>query len=148
MKVKNSTLTSPPYFEKWLILGVIMGVISGLAATVFYLLLLLFEDLFLFHLIGILYPRPIGEGGNPITFTFYPSNYYLIPVSIVIGGLVSGLIVYTFAPEAEGHGTDAAIKAYHYYQGKIRWVVVPVKIIASAITIGSGGSAGREGPTA
>jgi|GEM_PF-4026002 len=46
MKVKNSTLTSLPYFEKWLILGVIMGVISGLAATVFYLLLLLFEDLF------------------------------------------------------------------------------------------------------
>ncbi|BDC00123.1 chloride channel protein [Saccharolobus caldissimus] len=148
MQARHSKLTSLPYFEKWFILGVIMGVISGLAATVFYLLLHLFEDLFLFHLIGISYPRPIGEGGNPITFTFHLGNYYLIPVSMAIGGLLSGLIVYTFAPEAEGHGTDAAIKAYHYYQGKIRWVVVPVKIIASAITIGSGGSAGREGPTA
>lgn len=83
-------------------------------------LLHLFEDLFLFHLIGISYPRPIGEGGNPIIFTFHPGNYYLIPVSMSIGGLLSGLIVYTFAPEAEGHGTDAAIKAYHYYQGKMR----------------------------
>ncbi len=120
MPTTHSKLISLPYFEKWFILGAIMGVISGLAATVFYFLLHLFEDLFLFHLIGISYPRPIGEGGNPIIFTFHPGNYYLIPVSMSIGGLLSGLIVYTFAPEAEGHGTDAAIKAYHYYQGKMR----------------------------
>ena len=36
---------------------------------------------------------------------------FLIPVSTVLGGLVSGFLVYRFAPEAEGHGTDAAIWA-------------------------------------
>ncbi|AWR96207.1 CBS domain-containing protein [Acidianus sulfidivorans JP7] len=141
------SLSSLPYYEKWLILGVILGVVAGLAAITFYLLLHLFEDIFLFDFIGISYPRPLGEGGT-LNFVFHPGKYFLIPVATAIGGLISGLIVYTFAPEAEGHGTDAAIKAYHYFQGKIRWVVVPVKIIASAITIGSGGSAGREGPTA
>ncbi|BAB67520.1 chloride channel protein [Sulfurisphaera tokodaii] len=140
-------LSSLKYYEKWAILGVILGIVAGLAATTFYLLLHLAEDLFIFHLIGMSYPRPLGEGGS-LNFTFYPGRYYLIPLSTAIGGLISGLIVYTFAPEAEGHGTDAAIKAYHYLQGKVRWVVIPVKIIASAITIGSGGSAGREGPTA
>nr|WP_230955871.1 chloride channel protein [Sulfolobus acidocaldarius] len=106
-----------------------------------------FEGLFLYSLVSISIPKPLGEGGS-LNFVFSSGRYYLIPLSVALGGLLSGLIVYTFAPEAEGHGTDAAIKAYHYYQGKIKWIVVPVKIIASAITIGSGGSAGREGPTA
>ncbi len=53
-----------------------------------------------------------------------------------------------FAPEAEGHGTDAAIAAYHHNPRGIRGRVPLVKLVASAVTIGSGGSAGREGPTA
>jgi CIC family chloride channel protein len=56
--------------------------------------------------------------------------------------------VYTLAPEAEGHGTDAAIAAYHHQQGLIRPRVPLVKIVASALTLGTGGSGGREGPIA
>jgi chloride channel protein, CIC family len=62
--------------------------------------------------------------------------------------LVSGLIVFSIAPEAEGHGTDAMIDAFHHRGGYIRKRVPIVKIIASALTIGSGGSAGKEGPIA
>ena len=65
-----------------------------------------------------------------------------------LGGLISGLIVFTFAPEAEGHGTDAMVDAFHRKKGIIRRRVPIVKTIASAITIGSGGSAGKEGPIA
>ena len=72
----------------------------------------------------------------------------MIPVVTTIGGLISGFIVYKFAPEAEGHGTDAAIDTFHHKEGIIRPRIPLVKIFASAITIGSGGSAGREGPTA
>ena len=56
--------------------------------------------------------------------------------------------MFRLAPEAEGHGTDAAIAAVHHEPRGIRGRVSAVKILASAITIGSGGSAGREGPTA
>ena len=52
-----------------------------------------------------------------------------------------------FAPEAEGHGTDAAIAAVHHNPRGVRLRTVFVKIVASALTIGSGGSGGREGPT-
>jgi len=96
--------------------------------------------------LGIILPSPLGEGGN-LSFTI-TTRYILIPISTTIGGLISGLLVYKFAPEAEGHGTDAAIDAYHNKQGKVRGIVIPIKVLASAITIGSGGSAGREGPTA
>ena len=57
------------------------------------------------------------------------------------------MLVYRFAPDAEGHGTDAAIAAVHHNPRGIRFRTVVVKIVASALTIGSGGSAGREGPT-
>ena len=58
------------------------------------------------------------------------------------------MLVYTLAPEAEGHGTDSVIAAYHYHQGQIRPRVPLVKIVASALTLGTGGSGGREGPIA
>ena len=76
------------------------------------------------------------------------SHSFLVIFVLVIGGLLSGFLVYTFAPEAEGHGTDAVIRAFHRTGGYLRPIVVPVKILASAITIGTGGAAGKEGPTA
>lgn len=72
----------------------------------------------------------------------------LIPVATTLGGLISGLLVYVFAPEAEGHGTDAAIESFHFRKGVIRRRIPVIKLLASAVTIGSGGSAGREGPVA
>ena len=65
-----------------------------------------------------------------------------------LGRPISGILVYGLAPETEGHGTDTVVKAVHWTSSVLRARVAPVKMIASAITIGSGGSAGREGPTA
>jgi len=72
----------------------------------------------------------------------------LLPLATALGGLIAGWLVFTFAPEAEGHGTDAVLKAYHHAGGRIRARVPVIKTIASSITIGSGGSGGREGPIA
>lgn len=78
------------------------------------------------------------------------SNPWLLALVLLpcAGGLISGIIVFRFAPEAEGHGTDAAIDAYHNGRGYIRPAVPIVKLIASAVTLGTGGSGGREGPIA
>lgn len=73
---------------------------------------------------------------------------YLLILLPAVGGLLSGVLVYWLAPEAEGHGTDAAIRAYRHARGRIRERVPVVKAIASAITLGTGGSGGREGPIA
>ena len=70
---------------------------------------------------------------------------FLLPAA---GGLLAGIIIFNYAPEAEGHGTDAVIDAYNNKRGFIRARVPLVKAITSIITIGSGGSAGREGPIA
>jgi CIC family chloride channel protein len=90
-----------------------------------------------------------ARGANPSLaneITERHSFWFLIVPAL--GGLVSGILVYSIAPEAEGHGTDAMIEAFHQKGGHIRKRVPIVKIIASALTIGSGGSAGKEGPIA
>lgn len=133
------------YLAKWLFISVVVGVGAGISAIIFYELLNRSIDLLLVGLSGYRPPAPAGEGE---TFFKLPSNIYLIPLVTTIGGLLSGLLVYLFAPEAEGHGTDAAIDAFHNKRGEIRTRVPMIKMVASAITIGAGGSAGREGPIA
>jgi CIC family chloride channel protein len=116
-----------------------------LGATAFFFLIQLVTDTLLGGLTGFYPPNPIGEPPSPVSV--HP-NFVLVPLSTAIGGLIVGFLVYRFAPEAEGHGTDSAIEAFHRKDGVIRRRVPIVKTIASAFTIGSGGSGGREGPTA
>jgi H+/Cl- antiporter ClcA/CBS domain-containing protein len=138
-------LRSAEYLRKWVVLGGVIGVISGLGAALFFLALELATKFFLGALAGFTPASPIGEGSQPITDALRP---WAIPLVVALGGLISGVIVFRLAPEAEGHGTDAAIGAYHHGARRIRSRIPLVKLVASAITIGSGGSAGREGPTA
>ncbi|ACX52544.1 Cl- channel voltage-gated family protein [Ammonifex degensii KC4] len=133
------------YLAKWLLIAGSIGAVAGVGAIVFYEAIHLFTYLFLNLGAGFHPPEALGEGQPVVTEI---SRRWMIPVVTTLGGLLSGLIVFKFAPEAEGHGTDAAIDAFHHKEGIIRARVPLVKIIASAITIGSGGSAGREGPTA
>ena len=87
--------------------------------------------------------------GNGVSLQVIGSHgLWLIPIVTTLGGLISGLLVYSLAPEAEGHGTDTVVKAFHQASGFLRARVPGLKMLASAITIGTGGSAGREGPTA
>lgn len=134
------------YVRKWLVLGIVIGIIAGLGAVVFYWALTQATQLLLVELGGYTPPSAAGDGGGDGSGSF--SRAWAIPVVVCLGGLVSGLLVFTLAPEAEGHGTDAAIEAYHKDPKMIRVRAVLVKLVASAITIGSGGSGGREGPTA
>lgn len=133
------------YLRKWIPIAIIIGIISGLGALLFDQAISFFNGLLLGNIVGFVPPTPIGEGGLTPTFTFNP---YLLPLVTTFGGLISGIIVFGLAPEAEGHGTDAAIDAFHNKKGEIRSRTPLIKLLASAITIGSGGSAGREGPTA
>jgi CIC family chloride channel protein len=124
-----------------------LGVVGALSAQIFTYLLKSAEFLFLHTMAGYA-PPGLPEEGGVLKQVIGPHGLWLVPLATTLGGLLSGLLVYTFAPEAEGHGTDTAVKAFHRTGGLIRWRVAPLKTLASAITIGSGGAAGREGPTA
>ncbi len=132
---------------KWVFVGLLIGIIAGLGSLALYEAISLVTNVMLTGITGLTLPTE-GIAGQTAAYSLGNYKAFLIPVSTVLGGLISGFIVYKFAPEAEGHGTDAAISAFHYNNGKIRRRIPLVKLVASAVTIGSGGSAGREGPTA
>jgi CIC family chloride channel protein len=107
-------------FVRWIPISIAMGILGGFGAIIFHEM-------------------------TALSTSGFSHVHFLI--SLVLGGLASGIVVYTFAPEAAGHGTDAAIAAVHAHCGRVRNRVAAVKTLASAFTIGSGGSAGEEGPS-
>ncbi len=133
--------------QRRLIIDTIMlGAAGALAAQIFTYLLHIASGLFL---TGIAQYRPPGlptEHGGPEFVGRY--GLWLVPVVTALGGLIVGIITEKLAPEAEGHGTGTAVRAFHRAEGFLRGRVPPIKMIASAITIGTGGAAGREGPVA
>jgi CIC family chloride channel protein len=130
--------------DRWVVLGVAIGLVAGLGAVALFVSLE-WATRFLLGSLGWYRPAtPIGEGHAVALGT---TRSWRIPVVAALGGLLCGLVVFAFAREAGGDGTDAAIDAVHRDPASIRGRVSLVKIVASALTIGTGGSGGPEGPT-
>lgn len=131
---------------RWLLLGCLVGVVAGGGAILFHAALDALKSLSFNVIMGL---SPGGAAGDISVFsttTAGPMRPFLIVLLPGLGGLLAGLIVHRFAPEASGHGTDAAIASFHRRGGHIRKRVPPVKFLATILTMGSGGSGGAEGP--
>jgi CIC family chloride channel protein len=134
-------------FFRWFIYGTAIGTLSGLMAGLIFYLLEWASFFAMEYLAGYSTAEPAGEHIVTLAAST-PFRPWLLVLLPTIGGLLSGLLVYTWAPEAEGHGTDAFIDAFHNKHGIVRTRVPFIKGIASVITLATGGSAGREGPIA
>ena len=146
--IKNKDLSANIFRAgRWMIYFVGIGIIAGLGSIAFHYLTQLGVHYFLDAIAGYRPPAPAGEH-HLLPATSREFSRWLLLILPALGGIISGVLVYTVAPEAEGHGTDAAINAYHNAGGYIRARVPIVKTIASAITLTTGGSGGREGPIA
>ncbi len=135
---------------RWTLYAALIGVLVAFAGIAFGYLVSTVTRLLLVDGAGYLVPYPGGEAADAVPFSLQqalaPSRRWLILLLPALGGLGAGWLVFTFAPEAEGHGTDGVIGAFHRKKGYIAPRVPLIKGLASALTIGSGGSAGREGP--
>ena len=134
------------YLLKWVVVSTLIGIVVGGGAIAFYSAIRLVTSFSLGAIVGYLPPSPTGEGTHHILSLWkrpVPGSFLLLP----LGGLLSGIIVFCLAPEAEKGGQDTAIAAVHQNKA-IRVRTSAVKLVASAIIIGTGGSAGREGPIA
>ncbi len=132
---------------KPILLGVVIGAVSGVMAIAFYGSVE-WCTRWLLGFLGGYHPATIAAspGGFHVASGF--ARMWAIPLLAAAGALVAGWLVFRVAPETEGHGTDVAIRAINTDPAGMRIRAMPVKMIASAITIGSGGSGGSEGPTA
>jgi len=124
-----------PCLTRLTILGSLVGVIGGLGAVFFYYLILGFKYLF------------YGATDTDVFLdTLWGLPWYYRLLGPVIGGLIIGPVIHYVVPEARGHGVPEVMEAVSLKDGNIRPLVAPLKALMSAICIGSGGAAGREGP--
>lgn len=131
---------------RWIVPAASIGVIAGLGAAALFGLLHLCTGWLLEGLAGFHPYLTSAEGG--FTDAADSDRPWAVPLVAAGGVLVATLLAVWLAPEARGHGTDAAIDAAHHHPAGMRARVTLVKLVASALTIGSGGSGGTEGPAA
>ncbi len=152
LKIKQMVRRLRSFFleniARWLVFGLLVGIVSGLGASAFYYLLQAGRHLCFHLLAGYAMPEAAGDhlfewAGAALDFRAW--IFFLLPAA---GGLLCGWIVYRFAPETEGHGTDLMIDAFHNGKGRIPARVTLVKGLASLAILSTGGSAGRQGPIA
>ncbi|MCZ6596407.1 MAG: chloride channel protein [Planctomycetota bacterium] len=126
------------YAGKWVLLAGLIGVVAGLAAIGFSWLIRFVAD--------NAFAGPAPVEGESAGLVWWQSLLILgIPAA---GGFLARWLTDRFAPEAVGHGTEQMIRSFHEKDGKVRPRVILIKGLASAVTIGTGGSAGQEGPIA
>lgn len=113
-----------------IVLSVVVGVLTGLGSVCF---------IYVLDGVAAFARGPVAG----VLSRFGPAQLVLLPA---LGGLLVGPIVNRFAREAKGHGVPEVMTALALHGGRIRKRVVAVKVIASSLTIGFGGAAGREGP--
>jgi len=120
------------------VLALTVGVFAGFGSIVFRGAIALFQHLFFYGELGLslspdLHLPPSTWGWGVI----------LVPV---VGAVIVTWITNTLAPETRGHGVPEVMDAIYYHGGRIRPRTVVAKALASAVSIGTGGSVGREGP--
>ncbi|MEA1970744.1 MAG: chloride channel protein, partial [Thermodesulfobacteriota bacterium] len=115
-------------------MAIIVGILGGYGAVLFRWMIWFFQKI------------SFGNGAGNLLSKLMVLPWYARIIPPIIGGAVVGLIIYFFAREAKGHGVPEVMEAVALKGGVIRKRVVLIKSLASAICIGTGGSAGREGP--
>jgi len=120
------------------LLSVVVGIVAGVGAFGFRVLIGFLHNLFFLQHLSWRYDSnlhtPVGPWGHWVVF------------APAIGSVLVVFLVKNLAPEAKGHGVPEVMDAVYYKKAVIRPVVALVKSMASALSIGSGGSVGREGP--
>jgi CIC family chloride channel protein len=122
------------------VLALAVGLVSGAGAVVFRGVIALVHNLLFFGQLSFLYNANVHTPQSP-----WGAGVILVPM---LGAIGVAYLVKNFAPEARGHGVPEVMEAVYYERARIRPVVAAIKALASGISIGSGGSVGREGPIA
>ncbi|MBA2482148.1 MAG: chloride channel protein [Planctomycetes bacterium] len=130
---------------RWVLLAGCVGIICGISGFLLQTGADLASRLLLEHLVGlspqIASPHPGAEVDAERSHA-----WVLMLAVLMCGGAASGWLATRFSLAAKGGGTSFAIQAFHQHRGRISLSVPITKLIASVVTLGSGGSAGREGP--
>ena len=134
------------FLGRMLLHAALVGAVAGSVGSLFFVTLEIVQRYLLEDLAGY---QPLRAHGELVmsSANATPFRPWLLMIIPGLGALAGGILTAFVAPEAQGGGGDATLHAFHHQGGVVRRRVITVKAIASILTLGSGGSGGREGPT-
>jgi CIC family chloride channel protein len=121
------------------VLAILVGLVAGLGAVAFRALIALVHNLGFEGRFSAAYDANVHTAASPL-------GPFVIAIP-VLGALAVTFLIVRFAPEAKGHGVPEVMDAIYYGRSIIRPVVAVVKSLASAVSIGTGGSVGARDPS-
>lgn len=143
--LRDWLLTHPT--GRWVVLGSCVGVLCGIAAAVFEIGADLLSQYLLVGLAGV--PAQVASTHATGVVESESSFNPLILLGVMaVGGLLAGLIIARWSRQASGGGIGVAVQAFHHERGNIPLALPWTKLVATIVSLGSGGSGGREGPIA
>jgi CIC family chloride channel protein len=146
LAVRRSRLSEHMFM---VLVAIVCGAVSALGAVAFRFLIRTVQDSAFGHLpawLGLIRGAlPPGGADDPVSAALHLPWFWKLVVP-ALGASVAAPLIYFLAREAKGHGVPEVMESIALRGGAIRPRVVVVKAVASALTIGSGGSVGREGP--
>jgi chloride channel protein, CIC family len=130
---------------RMLLHAAVVGAMTGLIGSLFFVALEIVQRIFLEDIAGY---KPLKAHGEALMPSLDAPEFrpWLLLILPAVGALAGGVLT-SLAPEAQGGGGDATLRAFHHQGGVVRRRVVSIKTLASIFTLGAGGSGGREGPT-
>ncbi|MEJ2690810.1 MAG: chloride channel protein [Deltaproteobacteria bacterium] len=131
-------MTKPMRLLRLVLLAVLTGGLAGLGAAVFRAMVGLSHNLLFLGRLSVSYDAGQHTAAGPFG--------WLIIFVPVVGAAAVTFLVKNFAPGARGSGVPEAMDAIYYNRGIVPPITPVVKALASALSLGSGGSIGREGP--
>lgn len=134
------------YLGRVLLHAVLVGAVAGAVGTLFFVALEYAQRWILEGFVGY---RPLQAAGEALAHRDVSQRFrpWLLVITPALGALAGGALTAFLAPEAQGGGGNAILHAFHQRNGVVRQRVPGVKFLASILTLGTGGSGGREGPT-
>ena len=129
-------------------LSAIVGAFTGFVTVGFYFIIEVCRH-YLSETLGHLTPTvAAGEAAKPLfaVESFAEPRKWVMLFLPAAGAVFAALLIKWFSPFTHARGTDSAVYVYHRLKARFSAMVIPTKAVASAIVIGSGGSAGYEGP--
>jgi len=127
--------------------AVVVGAAAGAMACAFFYALELSQEFFIDYLAGYDSLRAAGEDLQFGDIGARSPRPWLLVLLPAVGAFAASYLARRFAPECEGPGADATIRAFHQKISEVRRRVIWLKPIATVLTLATGGSGGREGPT-
>jgi len=140
----HTTAAGARHAVRWLGIGVLIGLASGAGVLAFRELSDVVGRLLLGDLGGYRVPAAGQRRAGSALADF--ARPWAIPLVVGLGGIVAGLVAGVFLDERDSHGTDGALEAAIGEPRSLRGASVAAQLVAGAVTIGSGGAAGPEGP--